>query len=105
MSRFGISVTAARFHIENAYFKNYPVPSPGNLAFDTNEWRSAEDFGVDFFPVADTPILRRGRFSGLVVAAWRENLISPYTAANYLNCSIELFQGNAEHIHSMHSIT
>ena len=103
VSKFGISITAARFHIENAYFKNYPVPRQDTLSIDQDEWRGGENSRIDYFPISETPILRRGRFSRLVVDAWNDNLLSVSTAANYLNCSNETLQAQAETIRSMYS--
>ena len=101
-STFGVSATAARFHVENAFYKNYPVPSIDSSSIDTSEWHIAEEFL--YFPVADAPIARWGRFAGLVVAAWKENLVSLPTAAAYLNCDDEEFRASAEHIESMHPV-
>ena len=101
-SMFGVSATAARFHVENAFYKNHPVPSIDSSSIDTSEWHFAEEFL--YFPVADAPIARWGRFAGLVVAAWKENLVSLSTAAAYLNCDDEEFLASAEHIESMHPV-
>ena len=101
-SRFGVSVTAARFHVENAFYRNYPVPTIDSSSIDTSEWSVAEEFL--YFPLEDAPIARWGRFAGLVVAAWKENLISLSTAAAYLNCDDEEFRASAEYIESMHPV-
>ena len=102
VTRFGISLTAAQFHIKNAYSMDYPIPIATTLPIDENKWRAVEDYGVDYFPIEATPILRRGRFSGLVVAAWRQRLLSIDTAASYLNCSSELLRARADTVQSMH---
>ena len=102
VTRFGISLTAAQFHIKNAYSMDYPIPIATTLPIDENKWRAVEDYGVDYFPIEATPILRRGRFSGLVVAALRQRLLSIDTAASYLNCSNELLQAKADTVQSMH---
>ena len=87
VSRFGISVTAARFHVSNAYSKQFSEPHVQDISIDIGPWRAVEDFGTDYFPIATTPISRRGKFAGLVVQAYRSQLISTDTAAYYLNCS------------------
>ena len=63
---------------------------------------SAESFGRDYCPIPNVPILRRGRFSGLVVDAWKQNFISLSTAANYIGCSTDMLQTYAESIRSVH---
>ena len=103
ISRFGISVTAAMFHIGNAFYQQYPMPDL-DMPIDWEEWRSAEDFGMDFFPIRETPKIRRGRFSGLVVAAHRKKLLSTSTAANYLNCRNDTFEESANDIENMHPV-
>ena len=102
-SRFGISVTAARFHLGNVYFKQFSEPHVQDISIDTQPWRAAEDFGADYFPIATTPTSRRGRFAGLVVDACRSKLISSDTAARYLNCSVSELQNAERGILEMHT--
>ena len=102
--RFGISVTAAQFHIKNAYSMEYPISVQSKLPIDESRWRAVEDYSLDYFPINDTPSVRRGRFSGLVAAAWKQQLLSTDTAASYLNCSTELLEANADTIQSMHPV-
>lgn len=102
VTRFGISLTAAQFHIKNVYSLDYPISIATTLPIDENEWRAVEDYSVDYFPIEATPKLRRGRFSGLVVAAWKRGLLSIDTAASYLNCNNELLQAEAGTIQSIH---
>lgn len=101
---FGISVTAASFHLANAYWGTYQTPFLGDVSDDGRDWRGPENFAVDYFPISDTPIMRRGKFAGLVVAAWKLGLLSTSTCAGYLSCSDEAFQKRAEMIHSMYPI-
>ena len=103
-SRFGISVTAARFHLSNVYFKQFSEPHAQDISVDTQPWRAAEDFDADYFPIATTPTCRRGRFAGLVVQACRSKLISIDTAASYLNCSVSEFSNAEQGILEMHSV-
>ena len=103
VSKFGISVTAATFHIENAFYKTYPIPE-FDLFIDRDQWRSAEDFAIDYFPIPKTRDIRRGRFSGLVVAAHQNKLLSTSTAASYLNCSDDEFEENAMDIQNVHPV-
>lgn len=102
--RFGISITAAQFHIKNAYSMEYPISVQSNLPIDENEWRAVEDYSLDYFPINDTPSVRRGKFSGLVIAAWKRQLLSTDTAASYLNCSTEKLEANADTIQGMYPV-
>ncbi len=86
MSTFGISHTAARFHIGNCHFRQYDVPEGSAVATPSDEQIAAENFSVDFFPLKETANHRRGKFSGLVSAAYEEGLVSEDTAAKYLQC-------------------
>lgn len=63
---------------------------------------SAESYGRDYCPIPNVPILRRGRFSGLVVDAWKQNFISLPTAANYIGCSTDMLRTYAESIRRVH---
>ena len=97
---FGISVTAAKFHIYNVHYHTHEVP---NLRPDSQqEWRGVEDFTVAYFPLHETPITRRGRFSGMVVRAWKQNLLSEETAARYLNCTVGELESNADTIEELY---
>jgi hypothetical protein len=49
---------------------------------------------VDWFPLKETPISRRGRFSLLVVRAFRAGLITADTAAGYLRTTEDPFRQN-----------
>lgn len=102
--RFGISVTAAQFHIKNACSMEYPISVQSNLSIDENEWRAVEDYSLDYFPINDTPSVRRGKFAGLAVAAWKRQLLSTDTAASYLNCSTEKLEANADTIQGMYPV-
>jgi len=90
VSEYGISVTAASYHVVNAsYQKEDP---PRDVPADNgDDWKGVENFAVDFFPISTTPITRRGRFAALVVRAFRRGLISTESAAEYLCCSGDEF--------------
>jgi Zn-dependent peptidase ImmA (M78 family) len=83
---FGISVTAAKFHIKNSIGKstldvqNHIVDQP------SDEWKAAENLTVDFFPIQSTPSSRRGRFAYVVALAYSNQQISCDTAASLLDC-------------------
>jgi transcriptional regulator with XRE-family HTH domain len=100
VSKFGISVTAASFHVANAnyqhghYFQDV-VPDDGE------DWKGRENFAVDYFPILSTPVTRRGRFARLVVEAYEEGLISAESAAEYLCCTTDEFGSRSGEIGSM----
>ncbi len=101
MRKFGISHTAARYHICNCHYSAYDVPRSVDNVIPSDEQRAAENFAVDYFPVPGTPDQRRGRFAGLVLECYEKGLISRDTGALYLGCSVGDFQ---EHRGSLREI-
>ena len=93
MHHFGLSLTSARFHVSNAHYRNFGTPPNEEVpeTWPSDEWRAAEDFTLDYFPVAKTPIQRRGYFAALVATAHQQKLITEQTAAAYLSCSADTF--------------
>ena len=90
VSKYGISVTAASYHVVNASYQKQDPPR--DVPADSGEdWKGVENFAVDFFPIPGTPFTRRGRFATLVVRASRKGLISIESAAEYLCCSVDEF--------------
>ena len=104
MCTFGISHTAARYHINNSYYRQFQVPNEPVNASPSEEQRIAEDFAIDYFPLARTRDQRRGRFSGLVAACFEKRLISLDTAALYLGCPVDDFQISYEHLLSLYDL-
>ena len=104
MERFGISYTAARYHIHNAWYRSYDLPVERPSLPPSDEWRAAENFTIDYFPIEQTPISRRGRFAGFVVACLNNNLLSLQSAANYLACTPEQLEQAAPTIADIHPI-
>lgn len=102
MHRFGVSQTAARYHIGNCHYRNFDVPQSIIETWPSPEQIAAENFTTDYFPLHDTPPQRRGRFSGLVAAAYLEGLISADTGALYLSCEIDEFRENASMVKSFY---
>ena len=102
MHKFGISQTAARNHITNCHDGRPYVPSIVIRTQPSDEQTTAENGKIDYFPLPDTPIQRRGRFAGLVASAYLENLISDHTAALYLDCGIADFREHAETLKAMY---
>ena len=93
MHTFGLSQTAARYHILNAHYRQHELPHFGIHETPRDELKAAENFTTDFFPLKNTPIQRRGRFADLVVRAFTEGYISQETASLYLQCKVEEFSG------------
>ena len=88
VSKYGISVIAASYHVVNAHFRQYDYPR--DVTPDRgDDWRGVENFTVDFLPISSTPVTRRGRFARLVVEACKNRLISTESAAEYLCCTVD----------------
>lgn len=98
MHTFGISHTAARYHIANVHYGEFEVPTNVVHAEPSNEQKAAENFTLDQFPLHGTRDQRRGRFSGLVAAACKQGLLSEHTAALYLQCSPDDVLDNLERL-------
>ena len=107
MRTFGISRTAAQFHIANSWYRQYPMPSVQDIphTWPSDEQTAAENFGTDYFPIHNTPMQRRGRFAGIVTAAYDQKLISDHTAAAYLNCGVDDFYDSAEELRALYPVS
>jgi Zn-dependent peptidase ImmA (M78 family) len=87
---YGISATAAKYHIRNVTGQDVSaIPTRG---LPSDEWIAAENMTIDWFPLKDTPISRRGRFPVLVARAFRSGLISGDTASLYLRSTEDDFR-------------
>lgn len=104
MREFGISHTAARSHIDNCHYHSYNVPDGSDVIHPSDEWTAAENFATDYFPIADAPEHRRGRFAGLTAKAYEEGLITSDTGARYLSCGIDEFRVNSAQIKSLYAV-
>ena len=104
MERFGISNTAARYHIENALYRTAEAPKEGVDAQNLEQWRAEEDFALDYFPIRSTPGQRRGRFAGLVAECLRHRYLSLSTAAAYLVCDEDELENKAGEIRGLYPI-
>lgn len=88
MERFGVSFVLARYQAWNGLFQTEELRSFEVHSTDaTDDWKGRESYTADFFPISRVPISRTGFFSGLVVLAEQEHLISKDTAIQYLQCS------------------
>lgn len=99
MERFGISFTAAKYHVWNACEQRVSLESLRTSNWDPpEEWRALESFSDDYFPIATAGALRRGTFAACVVAAEQRRLIHEDTAALYLQTSIEQYRASRDDI-------
>ena len=102
MSTFGISHTAARYHVRNAHYGQYELPDDDGVATPSDEQKAAEDFTLGYFPIRTTPEIRVGRFVGIVTHCFDNGYISDDSAAKYLNSSKESFHENLENIRGLY---
>jgi Zn-dependent peptidase ImmA (M78 family) len=104
MQTFGLSFTAAKYHLSNSYWRKYDVPQRIMTVRPDESWMAAEDFALDYFRPEEVPVSRRGRFAGIIAACEAKRLISAETAALYLDCSIAAFDRDRETIRSLFPI-
>lgn len=95
---FGISRTAAIYHIYNVAKLDTSRVDTRNLKDNSEEWQPRENLTLDYFPLEETPLNRRGRFASLVVKAEKAGHISEDTAASYLNTVVEKYLKHRETI-------
>jgi Zn-dependent peptidase ImmA (M78 family)/transcriptional regulator with XRE-family HTH domain len=89
MERFGISFTAARYQIWNATQRTVNFDSlRTRQRGPSEEWDAKETYAVAWHPLKVVPS-RAGRFSGVVVRAAQERLISWDTAGLYLQSTAD----------------
>ena len=89
--RFGISVSAARYHMNNVTGIDTQSAWVDNVDYDG--WLPAENQTVDYLPGLDNtvPISRKGMFAGIVARAFLERRISVDTASMCLKTSAQNF--------------
>ncbi len=105
MQRFGVSFTATKWQVFNGMHRmgNPPTRSLRDTKPE-DDWRADEDGTLDFFPLKDTPIQRRGRFARLTLRACEENLIGEDTAADYLSTSAQAFHAAKSSLTSLFGV-
>ena len=100
MSTFGISKTAALYHLGNAYngsnahygskdFSEFQNTRRFDMRIDLEpsaDWLADEELAVGFFVPNDVPLSRRGRFAAYVAKHVERGLCSRDTAAALLQC-------------------
>ncbi len=88
MDFFGLSYTAAKYHIFNSLERGSVKIERLKIAGGSisDSWRARENFTIDFFKPESVPFSRRGRFAYEVVVAAEQKRISTDTAALWLGC-------------------
>lgn len=105
METFGISHTAARYHITNSCYDRYELPDDRSLdAVPSDEQKAAEDSTLDYFPIPTTPEIRRGRFSEVVTSCYDKRYLSGHSAAQYMNCSKSDFKDKIKAIRDIYGL-
>lgn len=103
MEYYGVSFTAAKWQLVNAGSLPADVKFGRFDPIPTDEWRAREDYTLDYFPIEDVPLSRRGRFVGVVIDAIDAGLISDDSAASFLGCTHPEFIERKETIRSLYS--
>lgn len=85
MTRFGISATAAKYHVGNITGHDVSNVRPSSLGEPDDHWSAMENLAVDYFPIKSVPISRRGKFAWYVVKSYLQKEISLDSAAAYLD--------------------
>jgi Zn-dependent peptidase ImmA (M78 family)/transcriptional regulator with XRE-family HTH domain len=87
INTFGVSFTVARYQVWNGMDRSIPLESlTAPRTRPADHWVGAEQYTADYHPLGSS-VARCGRFSGVVVRAAQEQLISWDTAAEYLQTS------------------
>lgn len=97
MAFYGISATAAKYHVFNMTHIDIDA-SARDLGVADDEWIARENMALDIFKPQATPLSRRGKFAWHVINSYRQGLISEDTAATFLCCSTNEVKENAEFI-------
>ena len=87
--KYGISKTAAMYHIQNVTGLNTSGVRLKEVPNASEDWDAQENLTIDYFPISQAPISRRGRFALLVVKAQRSGHISCDTAAAWLKSDVQ----------------
>ncbi len=104
MNEFGISQTAAKYHLWNALDRRIDLAIlDSRVSADTEKWRATEESTLDFFRPVSVPMSRRGRFAYHTVIADIEGIISTASAAVYLGCTLDDYQAHREDIKGLYA--
>jgi Zn-dependent peptidase ImmA (M78 family) len=89
MEHFGISATAARYHLGNVSGTTVSPDWHATQIEPDQKWVVSENLTVDFFPIPETPLSRRGMFAWYVAKLCVVGAISLDTAATYLKAPVQ----------------
>jgi len=89
MRTFGISATAAKHHVENVSQVDTRTIPNRDLPYPSHEWIGRENLAIDWFPIRNTPVSRRGRFAWCVAQSYAQGLITADSAAMALRCTVD----------------
>jgi transcriptional regulator with XRE-family HTH domain/Zn-dependent peptidase ImmA (M78 family) len=99
MEHFGVSFTAARFQVWNASKRRIDLDTLTASNKDPDQSSVAsESYTLDYFPLPETPLTRRGRFAAAVVWAAEFGFISYDTASEYLYATESAVRASAQDI-------
>ncbi|WP_176522025.1 ImmA/IrrE family metallo-endopeptidase [Stappia indica] len=97
VNTFGISKTAASNHLVNITGMEVPKRRLHSIQ-ETTDWTPSENLTLDYFPIHETSLRKRGRFASLVVKAQQGGHISEDTAASWLDTDIDSYVSHRETI-------
>jgi hypothetical protein len=84
MTTFGISATAAKHHVKNVAKLDTFGGRGGHLPEPEVHWVVMENLTLDYFPIKETPLSRRGKFAWCVAKAFEAGEISLDSVASWL---------------------
>lgn len=84
MTTFGISATAAKHHVRNIARLDTLGGWTDQLPTPENQWGVMENLTMDYFPIKETPLSRRGKFAWWVAKAFEMGEITLDSAASWL---------------------
>jgi Zn-dependent peptidase ImmA (M78 family) len=98
MEHFGISATAARYHVANVSGLNVSPDWQATQIDPDQKWVVSENLTLDFFPIQGTPLSRRGMFAWYVAKLCTAGAISLDTAATYLKAPAQALQSRLDRV-------
>jgi hypothetical protein len=88
MMLFGISATAAKHHVKNVANVGTVGGGTDPLPDPENKWVVMENLTMDYFPIKETPLSRRGKFAWWVAKACQMGEITLDTASSWLSAPV-----------------
>lgn len=88
MAEFGISASAAKHHVKNVVRLDAFSSRVRSVPEPDLQWVAMENLTLDYFPIASTPLSRRGKFSWCVAQAFESGEISLDSVASWLSAPV-----------------